>query len=211
MSFKSQVKRKMVNAANNRIIPRPVQFEADIRYKKRIRYHTNQNNGVANYALLRSDLLNTLVMSVSSIAGNNYRILSGIKLASIEIWSPANVGSSGSNATCSVEWTSTYGPSSIKSDTSMGVEPAYVHTSPPPNSLASFWSISGSGESDVIAFLTVPFNSVLDIVVDCIVQNGEPPVLVTTSAAGVIGTVYTEQLDFNGSGYITPTSYPTLV
>jgi hypothetical protein len=112
----------------------PPQFTSTLRVSRRARYGTAAN-ALTNKNLTRAMLLNHLVMNISS-STSNYRLLSGIKLNRLEIWSPGD--SSFGVTTCSVEWTSTYGPSKIVSDSSMTVNAAHVVAVPPPQSLHHF-------------------------------------------------------------------------
>jgi hypothetical protein len=188
-----------------RTIPRPPQFESTYRTVHRVRYVTT--NGGGNISFTRANLLNQLVMNKAS-GVNNGRILSGVKLDKIEMWCFSS-SSTANYSVCSVEWTSTYGPSKVVSDSSIALEPGYVHSSPPAQSLASFWSISGSNESDIIMLLNYPGNCIIDITYSLIVQNGETPVNVVTTNSGVAGQVYQLPLDQTG-GNVVPVSYISL-
>lgn len=182
----------------------PAQFNSTVRFSRFARY---SSGGATNspFSLTRGVLLNHLVMNSSGLLANR-RLLSGIRLKNIKMWSIPAVG--GAPTTLSCEWTSTYGPSKVVSDTSMGVQPAFVNTGPPPQSLASFWSLTGVNEADVIAILTYTTSTVFDIQYEAIVQNGETPVLVTASNNGVLGQVYMTPLDGVGAGReVIPQSY----
>lgn len=193
----------MGRANPSQMIPHPPQFESTVRISRRARFLAS---AAMNVSITRAMLLNHLIMNTAATA--NYRLLSGFKLKSITIWTIAAVGSPSS---CSVEWTSSYGPSKIISDSGMGVEPAFVQTSPPTQSLASFWSLTGSNESDVLALVVAPINSVLDITYEMIFQNGETPVLVTTSNGGTLGQVYMTPFDGVVTGVAKPVSYESLL
>jgi len=150
-------------------------------------------------------LLNHLLMGTSANHGG--RILSGFKLNGFKVWSLGAAGVA-VPATVSVEWTSNLGPSTIVSDSSMSIAPAFVNTKPPKDSLASFWSLTGSNETEVLAILTYTTGSIVDMSYEAILQNGETPVVVVTTLAGVVGQVYMTPLSgIAVAGDLDPISY----
>jgi hypothetical protein len=191
---------------SRRSAPHPPSFTATVGLKRRARYTVS--TALADSGLTRADLLSHLVMNVGS-GVNNYRMLSGFKLNRFEIWAPGT--SAFVPTTASIEWTSTYGPSRIESDTSMTIDAAHVLSQPPPQSLASFWSIGGSNETDVICLITAPVNSVIDINYEIIFQNGETPQNVVSTGNGVEGTVYMTPLFGLTTTNTVVVSYTTLV
>jgi len=161
-----------------------------------------------NVPISRGTLLSHLIVNTANGTAN-YRILSAFRLKSIEIW--GSTGTLGTTTTASVEWLSENGPSTVISDTSVGTaQPLYVRTSPPANSLASFWSVQGNDESTVVMTIIAPANSVIDITYEVVLRDGEASVLVTTAATGAIGQVYMTYLDGVSSGLLQPVSYTSL-
>lgn len=210
----NKIKNRAKARANNKTsngksgIPHPPQFNSTIMINRKARFQYG-NTASGTLSLTRAMLLNHLV--VANSATSVVRILSGFRLKSITLWAVQNSTSASFQflpETVSVEWTSNYGPSVIVSDTSMSVQPAYVQTSPPSNSLASFWSLTGSNESEVIALISGVYGMIIDITYDCILQNGETPVAITQTTASVNATVYMSYLDgLAGNGYYVPISY----
>jgi hypothetical protein len=194
-----RVSRPVVNP-----VVHPPQFSATIQVSRRVRY--TASSAGSSLSLTRADLLNHLVVNTSANA--NARIISGFKLNRFEVWGPGS--SAFALGTVSVEWTSTYGPSKVVSDTSMTIDPGHIVATPPPQSLASFWSLTGSSESDVIAILNFPANSVVDMNYEVIFQNLETPVSVATVAAGTVGNLYMLPLFGIVSNALVPTSYNTI-
>ncbi len=191
----------------NEIVPHPSQFNSTIRFIRRARFVVGTSTSTLN--LTRAMLLNHLVAAKTTTTAT--RLLSGIRLGHIRIWY-FPTGNAASEqyvpGTVSVEWTSTYGPSVIISDTTMSIEPASVTTSPPKNSLASFWSLTGNNESDVICIISVLARAVIDITYECVFQNGETPVGLSPTTVMTAGAVYMSYLDgIAGSGNISPVSY----
>jgi hypothetical protein len=186
-------------------IVHPPSFPATKQISSRARYVSTGNT----LSLTRAMLLNHLVMNAASTT-TNYRLLSAIKLNLMEIW--GSTATLGQTVTASIEWTSTSGPTSVQSDTSVGTaQPCHVRSRPPPLSLASFWSTTGSNESETIAILTVPVNGVIDIQYVAVLQNGETPVATTSTNNGVAGTVYMTPLAGLTTTTFAVVSYATLV
>jgi len=163
---------------------------------------------VVNLSVTRGFLLNHLIMNAAG-GTTNFRLFSAFRLKSVELW--ATTATLGSPVTSSVEWTSSNGPSIIHSDTSIGTaEPAHVKTGVPQQSLASFWSISGTNESEALFILNLANGGIVDITYEAVIQNGETPVSATTTNAGVAGTVYMTYLGGVTSTALAPQSYAAL-
>jgi hypothetical protein len=182
----------------------PPQFTATKAVHSRARYLATGSTS----SITRGNLLNHLFVNQSSNT-TNWRVFSGFRLRSIEMW--ASTPTLGQVVTASVEYVSQYGPSTLFSDTSMGTaEPLHLITRPPKASLADFWSYTGSNESDVLFIITAPANAVVDITYDAVLQNGETPVSFTTTATGVGGTLYMAQLNGPTTTTFGPISYATI-
>jgi hypothetical protein len=212
--IKPQMKAKRANKNNNNTESKDSlpQFNSTIQVSRKVRYESagvGQSGELVNFGLTRAMLLNHLV--VNTAANANARIISGYKLNRITARTQTQGGLGVGNATISVEWTSTYGPTKIVSDTSMSIHPAKISTRPPKQSLASFWSLTGSNETDVLAILNFPAGTVIDIDYTIILQDGETPVSVASTAAGTVGTLYMLPLDGSASGQIVPVSYKTII
>jgi len=184
----------------------PPQFLATKRFNTTARYLSSA--AAVTISITRACLLNHLVMCVSNNT-TSYRYLSGVRLTGIKMWS--STATLGAVVTNSVEWTSTYGPSTIKSDTSVGTAvPAFVSSVPPPNSLARVWSLTGSNETDQLMILNCPTNTIVDVSLECTVFDRETPVAVTTTNTGVTGQTYVTYLDGVTNTIFVPVSYISL-
>jgi hypothetical protein len=179
-------------------------FLSTVHVRHHFRYQVNSAGFSGN--LLRSELLNLL--AVADSMGNGWRLFSGVKLNRIEIRVPS-AGADVTLVTTSVEWTSTYGPSSEISDTGTPLHPPFLITSPPPQSLASFWSLTGFNETDVLALLVLPGFAIVDVWVDGIFQDGQTPVSTGNFSASTAGQVYAIALDGRASNKVVPVSYTT--
>jgi hypothetical protein len=204
----SKIRQKAATKMQNRVaassVQHPPQFSSTVQVSRTARF-TAVGGGYPTLSITRADLLNHLLVCTLTTA--HARILSGFKVNRIKMWT---IGSAGVvvPTTCSVEWTSTYGPSRIISDTSMSVAPAHINSKPPPQSLASFWSLTGSNEGDVVMIISVPQGTVIDLDYTIILQNGETAVNVVTTTSDTLGALYMCCLDGAGSfGYLKPQSY----
>lgn len=126
-------------------------------------------------------------------SGSNYRLFSAVRLNKIEM-----VVSAGG----SIEWLSQFSPTSVTEFNATSTTAAGVYsTTPPPNSLASFWSTSGFNESEILLKITnANPNDYLTAWYSVVISDNFPPSSVTTSAAGIGGTVYTSFFDGPRSG-----------
>lgn len=113
-------------------------------------------------------------------------------------------------STASIEWLSTYGPSKEVSDTGTPLHPALLISSPPPQSLAGFWSLTGVNESDQLLALTVPIGAIVDVWVEQIVNDGQTPVTQSISNTATAGQVYALAFDGVSSNKLVPVSYTTI-
>lgn len=182
----------------------PPSFVSSKRTSGRARYLCAS---AGTYGITRADLLNHLILNTSSLTVN-YRLFTAFRLKSVEIW--ASTATLGSTVTASLQWTSEYGPDSFVTDTSVGTaRPLHLRTSPPAQTLASFWCLSASNESVALFYLTLPANAVIDITYDAII-DGNNSVLATTTNNGVIGQIYMAYLGGVTTTSLVPVGYPSL-
>jgi hypothetical protein len=185
---------------------RPPQFNATISLTRTARF---QASGVAHTGLsvTRGMLLNHLFVNAAN-ALVNYRVVSGIRIRKVRMWAIGNAVAA--PVTLSIEWLSTLGPSKFVSASSMSVEPAFIRSAPPLLSTASFWSLTGFNETEVLFVLDYVIGTVIDLQYEVYFQNGETPVTVTTANNGTAGNLYMSPLDGVGAGReLLPTSYFT--
>jgi hypothetical protein len=152
-------------------------------------------------------MLATLLVNTSGTTANS-RIISGIKLDRIEMFGAPQAA----NKPIAIEWTSNYGPTSEISDQSLGASViSQIKTSPPRNSLAGFWSMTGSNEGENLCLITAPASTIINVYTTIVLQDGETPASQATAASGVTGTLYLTSFDGPGSGAkLVPQSYATL-
>jgi hypothetical protein len=111
--------------------------------------------------------------------------------------------STGGASSLSLEWLSTYGPSVIINDFSISTAiPAVIRTVPPRNSLASFWSLTASNESDTIMNLNAPAGTCVDVWFTIVFNDGVAARSVPTAISGTQGLVYATYLDGPRTGAV---------
>jgi hypothetical protein len=191
------------------LINRPSQFKSNVILKHRFRWATDTNNGVVNQAFNRFLATSLLFMNIAS-GTLNYSIIAASKINRVEIYGPCV--NSTTLATVSIEWLSNFGPSSEFSDsTTSSASPPHIVCVPPPLSLASFWSLTGSNASEVLFLYTLLPGSIIDIWFDIVLFDGETSSLITTTSSGTVGQLYAVALDGTGaSTKVHPVSYATL-
>lgn len=112
---------------------------------------------------------------LSGLVGNtNY---SSVRLKRVKIWSTLVASSPATSGmvTCSVEWQSTRGPTTLVSDTGNSFTPAHVDTVPPALSEANFWSQVSSTttiRNEVLFYISCPVGSVVDVHIAYVEANG---------------------------------------
>jgi len=198
-------KRRNKNNQNSRLIQ---QIDASVRIRCRLRFQKNAGASGAPINLTRANLLN--LMLVGSGAMLCYRIISGIKLKRFEVISTYGASISSDPVAISLEWLSNYGPSSEISDTASNVSAnACLKTSPPKQSLASFWSLTGNNESEVLCKLILPTNCThtVDCWFDIVLMDDETPVTVATAALSTAAQFYRGWLDGQSTSVLRPVSY----
>lgn len=205
---------RQTQRASTRLIERDAQanhipsFTVTVVGKHQFRF---QSTGSGTFSITRANLLNLLAVGLNNSPALG-RIFSGVKLNRIDMRVPTG-SSDVSLSSLSVEWTSTLGPSSEVSDTGTPLHPPYITSTPPRMSLSSFWSLTGSNESDVLMILVIPAaGAIIDVWVSFVLQDGQTAVLLTPTATPVTGQVYALALDGVGAANkLVPVSYTTII
>jgi len=152
-------------------------------------------------------LLNLVLVTPTAVT--SVRLFEGVRLKRLELWTqPVALGSPASNL--SVEWLGENGPSTVVSDTSIGVSPAHIRTRPPPCSSSQWWCMSGQQESDGLFTLNLPANSTIDVILDVRFVETENPTAGDIPAGAGIGQLYGDYLDGISSGKVIPIGYTVL-
>lgn len=165
---------------------------------------TNASGGIS---ITRKNLLNLIQMATS--ASTTVRILEGVRLKSVEMWGqPTALGAA--PVTLEIEWIGENSPSTVVSDTSMGVRPAHVRSRPPASSSNRWWSLSGNQETDPLFNMSYPANTYVDVIADLRFVEQEGPTAGDVPAGAVLGTLYGNYLDGITTGLLAPVGYNVL-
>jgi len=210
---------KQISAEGMQYDATPPMLNADVKSGHIFRFQVNYTSSPVSFSITRAKLLQLLIMNAKSDT-TNYRLLASIRLNSVSVYPIASTGGgAGGDAIATntlMSWLSTNGPDTNLSITSTPLHPRALHSRPPKTSLAKFWSRTGSNESEVLFIFSPANNSIIDLHCTIVLQNqilsADPPVLVTTGASGVAGTIYTVPLDGVAiTPQLSPIAYSTLV
>jgi hypothetical protein len=116
-------------------------------------------NAAISQAITFQNLLDTMLVATTAIAGTN--AFQVVRIRGVKVWAVPVLGNA---STVSVEYSGltagAVGDSNIHSDTSMGIQPAFVNARPSARSLASTWQPNSSSAA---FYLICPSGSVVDI------------------------------------------------
>jgi len=151
-----------------------------------------------------------------------------VKIRKIEIFSSSTAttftGLANPFNSIQLEWLSANAPSKVQESVGNFEHPSHISSKPPQGTLAGFWSISGSNESEVLFRLSgsnttavagtntgLPPGTTIDLHLEVINQEDTTPVL-TTVAAATVGQNYVRSFDGTvaASQTFAPLSYFTL-
>lgn len=152
--------------------------------------------GAGTIAIEGRDLSSTLVvLDVVGAAPAARPLFGSARLMSVDMWAAATAATS--PATVAVIWADeTSGINREVSDTSMSpMDIAHVHSKPPRDHPSSFWR--RENDSNVMCYLTVTNGTIIDIVIEGVLQDGALPANSPAGVAftGVLGVVYAMPLD----------------
>lgn len=171
----------------------------------KFRFVSGSNSGA--FLITRGNLLNMLLRATA--ATTSVRELQAVRLKSIEMWTnPPVLG--GAPVSLFLEWNGFNSPSTYVTDQSMGVRPAHLIGTPPPESSNRWWSVSGNSESDVLFTITVPINSVIDVSAEVVMQEQESPVSGDAPTGATLGRLYGDYLDGRTTAKLAPVGYTVL-
>jgi hypothetical protein len=167
------------------------------------------SSATGNLGVSRGDLLNMLVLGVSTSTG--YSILECIKLNYMDIYLPPASATNSTNMV--LTWLSTLGQNKVVALTTLGTAlPAYVRVRPPKDSFAGLWSSNqtttgGYNTENLFSFATAT-GMVVDVNVSFCLQNqygaAYTPLVQTSTRAISAGVLYTAALDGTSSNVLTP-------
>lgn len=184
---------------------RPPPFQPNLAVRRKLRFESSA--ALTSAPVIVADLFDLVAMAATATSA--FGVYNSVRLRGIEIWGP--MASDLKPVTVSVEYDggNVGSPRVLFSDTSMGAMLcAHVKTRPPVRSLSSFWLTSGG---TTLFRLTAPANSVIDVDLDFVLQDGSGAQAVGAAVAGATaGVVYVRSLNSNGLANIPPLSFPTI-
>jgi hypothetical protein len=133
-------------------------------------------------------------------------LIRGIRINKIDIYLPPVAA--GTN-TFSLTWASQLGcPRTMNLSTMGTASIGYLNSRPPVDSLAAFWSITGSNESELLFNCDTPAAAVFDIHVTYMLQNfvtaTVAPVITSSTVALTTGVVYVAAADGTTTNALVP-------
>jgi hypothetical protein len=180
-------------------------FTPTIKLSHKFRFVNGTNNGT--YTITRAQVLNLVAYAYNT--NNTYRLFEAVRLKVVEVWTnPTALGSAPSSV--SLEWLGGYGPSTVVSDTTMGVSPAHIRTTPPASSSDRWWCMSGFNETDDLFTLILPVDCVIDVTLDIRMVEQEAPTQGDSGTGLTLGQLYGDYLDGVTSGKLTPVGYTVI-
>jgi hypothetical protein len=157
-------------------------------------------SGVANNLIVsRGDILGILqCANGSGTAQPMSRLMNGVKVNWVDVYLLPNGGTSPTQTTFT--WQSAFGKNRVYSLIAVGsANIPHFRAVPPRNSTASFWSITGSNESEPLFNMDTVTGVIIDINVSFTLQNfvdvTTNPVVTNSSKTVVGGIVYGFALD----------------
>jgi len=182
--------------ASRSLIP---QILGDLRGSTTIRYQalTAIVGGFLTYA----DFLRSLLVNLNG-ATSWATLLESVKIRRVDVY---DIGGSTdvSLSTTSWAWVSANGPARDLSVTGTPIHPGTLSTSPPAKSLAGDWISANSSGAVVVAYISIPLSSIVDVTLDFVLNSNALTVpTVITSGSGATGAQAANRLDQSGSGFL---------
>jgi hypothetical protein len=170
----------------------PAMLAVDDLVSTTFRYDVTSTTG--KVIVTRASMLNLLAMAYST--SGLYRIIQAIRLRAVHIWTTPSSGNTSSVFT----WAGPDTRPTAMVSTSMGTSAvSYQKHVPPKRSLAAFWSVSGSNESDQLFVSTLNNGDVIQLDVTYQLQNAATgsysEVSITSTSTLALGYVYSISLD----------------
>jgi len=180
-------------------------FTPTIRTIHKFRFVNGTNAGA--FTIVRQNLMNLVLYTPT--ATTSVRLFEAVRLVGLELWSsPTALGSQASEL--ALEWLGENGPSTLVSDSAIGVSPAHIRSRPPPRSSCEWWSMSGQQEADDQFTLILPANSTIDVTMALRVVETEAPTSGDVPAGATVGQLYGNYLDGKISGMLMPVGWTVL-
>lgn len=162
----------------------------EVRHAATLRYVTN---AAVAQAITFQNLLDTILVAVTAVLG--YDLFQTVKIRRVRVWAVPVIGAA---TAVSVEFSGVTagiaGDQAIKTDTSMGIQPAHVDTRPNSKALASDYQVNSAA---VAFFITCPSGSVVDVELSFrgAYAAGPPTAAQNALVGATVGAEYLRGLD----------------
>jgi hypothetical protein len=141
-----------------------------------------------NTSISSMNLLDCVLIADTATTG--FQLFDVVKIKRVSVWGQAALATP---STVSVYFESqNSGDEIIHTDTSLGIQPAYVCAVPSPKSLASFYSNSGNG---AFVNITCPAGSIIDVHCNFRTSNIPPTPVLSPLVGATPGELYYRGLD----------------
>ena len=192
---KSLIRPKRSGNMGNQIAA-PMPFQASITVSKKFRFSVpTATTGFVLNSRDVSAFLTIVLGAVGSTSTSASALIDRFKIRRIEVFGP--MSQTLAPVTVRLEYLNSSGTqafsanSKLYSDTSMSsVSAAHLVTAPDPDSLVAKWISGTSTQVELVRFI-LPANSIVDITIDLVLNDGAQPVGVVLSPAADGGTVGT--------------------
>lgn len=194
----------------------PPQYQSVPHFVQKFRFKASAV--MSNLAISTADLMGLLLTCSTdeSAVNHSWSLLAAFRLRKVSLWAPPAADLA--PVTASVEFFNATTDSGfgqrryVHSDTSVGATRVAAVTAVPPNGspCASFQNVAsgGTGTTNGTAFiLNGPAGTIIDVDLDCVLQNGETPFEGPTPAAYVPGAIYLAKLDGSSGPILDPLNY----
>lgn len=183
-----------VQVPTREIISHPPQINGlELRHSVTLRYTTNA--AVTDSAITFRNLVDTLLVAVTTTSGVD--LFEAVRIRRVRLWASSALGSAVSvKLEYSGVTTGLIGDQAIHTDTSMGVQPAFVQARPSARSLASDWQLGGAGNTSTAMLITGPSGTVVDVELSFRSQFLTPNATAGNAlVAATVGSQYIRGLD----------------
>jgi hypothetical protein len=205
---KSQTNKKLSSKKTNiRMgITHPPQISNyEIRHSMPLRFTVTA--GVVRQSITILNLLETVLMATTALAP--FRMFDAVRVRHIRVWAVAALGTPTTVAVVFLgNGQNGAGDRKIVSDTSLGVQPAYVKAVPDKGSSLHLWQGS---TSNMTVEVTAPAGSIIDVVMD--LRNDNTAAAATNASVGAtVGGIFYRGLDglaAAATNFPPPSNLPT--
>ncbi len=181
------------------------QFESNIRLSHRFRF--TASSALSLSSITGATLLGALGTVCTVVNTTVAQFARAFRIKSVEMWAPIS-STSTAPVSCTIVWFG-FGnsPNIERTGTSISnAQPAHLRSTPPKESLAGFWQLTGSTN---IFFLTAPGGTVVDLEVEYVLVDQATATSTQTVAAGTLGNVYYLALDGPTTNLLVPVGLAT--